>query len=148
MKKLSSVFYMLFGFGFAVLAVMMMFVPMASLSNGSILSAAQMFWGKGVYGGAWPAFVGYMLILAGGLTMGIMALPFIQPSTKTEKIVLISAGATILAGMALVGLIFVEYSANNGYYKTLDYFHAGYYLTLAFSAIAVAADVIALVLDW
>ena len=148
MNKLSSVFYMLFGLGFAVLAVLMMFVPMASLSNGYIVSGAQMFWGKGVNGGAWPAFVGYMLILVGGLTMGVMALPFIQPSTKTEKIVLISAGAAIFIGAVLVGLIFVEYSANNGYYKNLDYFHAGYYLTLAFSAIALASDVVALVLDW
>ena len=149
MKNLSSVFYMLIGFGFAVLAVLMMFVPIASLSGGFIYSAEKMFWGAGVYGGAWPAFVGYMLILVGGLGMAVLALPFIQPTIKAEKIVLISCGALILIGAVLVALIYVEYKAFNGYQSNhLDYFAAGYYLTLAFSAIAVGADITALVLDW
>ena len=148
MKKLSSVFYMWFGLGFGLLAVFMMFVPIASLSGGYIVSAKELFWGDGLSGGAWPAFVGYMLILVGALMMGVMALPMIQPSTQTEKIVLISAGAMILIGGVLVGLIWVFYSANNGFYSYLDGYRAGYFLTLSFAAIAIAADAMALALDW
>ena len=146
MKKLSSVFYMWVGLGFGILAVLMMFVPTVYAAR--TLSAAQMFWGYGQYGGAWPAFMGYMFILIGALMTGVMALPFIQPSVKTEKIVLISSLVLTLAGMILVGLIYVEYSANNGPYRYFDYFLAGYYLTLIFAAILAACDVMALVLDW
>ena len=148
MKRLSSVFYMWVGLGFGLLAVIMMFVPVASLSGGYIVAAKDLFWGDGVNGGAWPSFVGFMLIFVGALAMGVMALPMIQPSTSTEKIVLISSGAAILVGGILVGLIYVFYHANNGFYSFLDSYHAGYFLALSFAAIAIVADVMALVLDW
>ena len=147
MKKLSSVFYMWVGLGFGLLAVLMMFVPVAQLA-GSIVSSKEMFFGNEVYGGAWPSFVGYMFILVGALMMGVMALPMIQPSSQTEKIVLISAGALLLVGGVLVGLIHVLYEANNGFAPYLDNYCAGYFLALSFTAVAIAMDVIALVLDW
>ena len=147
MKKLSSVFYMWVGLGFGLLAVLMMFVPVAQLS-GSIVSSKELFFGNGVYGGAWPSFVGYMFILVGALMMGVMALPFIQPSSSTEKIVLISAGALLLVGGVLVGLIHVLYEANNGFHPYLDNYCAGYFLALSFTAVAIAMDVVALMLDW
>ena len=78
----------------------------------------------------------------------VMALPFVQPSTSTEKIVLISAGALLLVGGVLVGLIHVLYEANNGFAPYLDNYCAGYFLALSFTAVAIAMDVIALVLDW
>ena len=136
------------GLGFGLLAVFMMFVPVASLAGGYIVSAKELFWSDGLSGGAWPSFVGYMLILVGALMMGVMALPMVQPSTQTEKIVLISAGALIIIGGALVCLIYVFYSANNGFYSYLDSYKAGYFLTLSFAAVAIAADAIALALDW
>ena len=111
MKKLSSVFYMWVGLGFGLLAVLMMFVPFVKMS-GDILAAKSLFFGNEVYGGAWPSFVGFMFILVGALMMGIMALPMIQPSSQTEKIVLISAGVLLLVGGILVGLIHVLYEAN------------------------------------
>ena len=147
MKKLSSVFYMWVGLGFGLLAVLMMFVPVANV-NGSIVASKDLFFGSGVYGGAWPSFVGYMFILVGALMMGVMALPFIQPSSSTEKIVLISAGGLILVGAVLVGLIHVLHTAMNGFYQYLDNYCAGYFLALSFAAIALAADAMALALDW
>ena len=147
MKKLSSVFYMWVGLASGLIAVLMMFVPVACYS-GTTLSASQMFWGNGYNGGAWPAFVGYMLILVGAIMMGVIALPFMEPSIRAEKIVLISAGALILIGTILVGLITVEYAANNGIYQYLDYLAAGFYLSLFFSLVSLACDVVALVLDW
>ena len=147
MKKLSSVFYMWIGLALGILAVLMMFVPIASYS-GTTLAATHMFWGEGQSGGAWPAFVGYMFILVGAIMTGVMALPIIQPTVKAEKIVLITSGALILVGVILVSLITVEYSANNGYYDYFDYFLPGYYLTLVFGLGAAGMDVVALVLDW
>ena len=81
--------------------------------------------------------------------MGVMALPFIQPSIKLEKIVLISSGALILIGLLLASLVTVEYPLLGGsFYGNFGYFLPGFYLTIAFSLGAIAMDVIALVLDW
>ncbi len=149
MKNLSSVFYMWVGLGLGILSVFMMFVPFAVYDGGTVIAARHMFWGLGESGGAWPAFVGYMLILVGALMMGVMALPFIQPTIKAEKIVLIFSIGAILVGLILVGLISVEYPLLGGtFYNHLDYFHAGFYLTIVFGLGAIAMDVIALVLDW
>lgn len=149
MKKLSSVFYMIIGLVLGLLAVLMELVPFASYDSGTVVAARHLFWGIGTEGGAWPAFVGYMLILLGSLMMGFMALPFIQPSIKTEKIVLISAAALILVGLILACLITVEYPSLGGtYYGIFDYFLAGFYLTIVFSLGAIAMDIIALRLDW
>lgn len=149
MKNLSSVFYMWVGLGLGVLSVLMMFVPFAVYDGGTIIAARHMFWSLGESGGAWPAFVGYMLILLGALMMGVMAMPFIQPTIKAEKIVLISSIAAILIGAVLVGLITVEYPLLGGtFYSNLDYFHVGFYLTMVFAIGAIVMDVIALVLDW
>ena len=137
------------GLGLGVLSVLMMFVPFAVYDGGTIIAARHMFWSLGESGGAWPAFVGYMLILLGALMMGVMAMPFIQPTIKAEKIVLISSIAAILIGAVLVGLITVEYPLLGGtFYSNLDYFHVGFYLTMVFAIGAIVMDVIALVLDW
>ena len=137
------------GLGLGIFSVLMMFVPFAVYDGGTIIAAQHMFWAFGQSGGAWPAFVGYMLILVGALMMGVMALPFIQPTIKAEKIVLISSACAILVGLILVGLISVEYQALGGtLYSHLDYFHAGFYLTIVFGLGAIAMDIIALVLDW
>ena len=149
MKKLSSVFYMWIGLALGVIAVLMMFIPFAVYDGGTVIAARHMFWGLGTEGGAWPAFVGYMLILVGAIAMGVMALPFIQPTIKAEKIVLISSGSLILLGTILACLVTVLYPLMGGtYYANFNYFHAGFYLTLVFGLGAVAMDVIALVLDW
>lgn len=149
MKKLSSVFYMWIGFAAGILAVLMMFLPCLAFNSGNtIVSAKDLFWGEGTAGGAWPAFVGYMLILFGSLITGILALPFIQPTVKAEKIVLISSAICLLAGAVLVGLIKVEYFANNGYYRYFSYYAAGYFITLSLAAITFICDIIALMLDW
>ena len=132
-----------------ILAVFMMFVPFANYDGGTIVAARHLFWGMGQSGGAWLSFVGYMFILVGSIMMGVMALPVIQPSIKTEKIVLISSGAIILVGALLVGLTTVEYSALGGtLYDHLEYFMPGFYLSLFFALVAAGMDVIALVLDW
>ena len=149
MKKLSSVFYMLIGLGLGVLAVLMMLIPFASYDGGTTIAARHLFWSVGTEGGAWPAFVGYMLILAGAIAMGIVALPFVQLSTTTEKIILISSGAAMFVGMILACLVTVEYPLLGGsFYGHFDYFLPGFYLTLFFSLGAIAMDVIALILDW
>ena len=135
-------------FALGVLAVFMMFVPMAVYDGGFIISAKTMFFGDGYNGGAWLSFVGYMLILAASIGVGVLALPVIEPSAKVEKIVLISASALVLVGAILVALIQNFYSANNGVYQNFEHFHVGYYLTLIFSAGAIGMNTVALALDW
>ena len=151
MKKLSdlsSVFYMWVGFALGIIAVFMMFVPMAVYDGGFIISAKTMFFGDGYNGGAWLSFVGYMLILAASIGVAVLALPVVSPSSKVEKIVLISAIGLVLIGMVLVALIQAFYKMNNGAYQNFEYFHSGFYLTIFFSLAAIAMDVVALVLDW
>lgn len=148
MKRLSSIFYMWMSFAIGLIAVLMMFVPMAVYDGGFVVSARSLFFGDGYNGGAWLAFLGYMLILLASIGVAILALPVITPSAKVEKIVLISASALVLLGAIFVALIQVNYKANGGVYQNFEHFHVGYYLTLLFSLGCIGLNTYAMILDW
>ena len=151
-NKLSSVFYLWFAFGLGLLAVLMMFVPTLTNEFGDITSAKALFFPSYGPKGVWPTFVGFMLILAAALASGIIALPFVQPSAKVEKIVLISSIAALVIGAISIGLISVFYGAFNNFDVGFELesfkFYPGYFLALAFSVAAAVMDFIAVKLDW
>ncbi|MFA7032082.1 MAG: hypothetical protein WC201_00750 [Bacilli bacterium] len=155
MKKLSSIFYMWFGFGAAIASVLAMFLPFIRVDNAD--KPATFFFFNGVGGltyGAWPSFVGFMLILVAGLALGIMALPIVQPSAKMEKIVLISAFVSLVVGFFLVAFMGVMYTWLNTSViahptsPIITYYLAGFYITLICAGLAAVANFIALKLDW
>ncbi|HKM10088.1 MAG TPA: hypothetical protein VJY86_00555 [Bacilli bacterium] len=155
MKKLSSVFYMWFGFGSAIVSVLAMFLPFITMDSG--IKPATFFFFDGPGGltlGAWPAFIGFMLILLAGLALGVMGLPFFVPTAKVEKIVLISSLVSLVIGLALVASIGALYVYLNTEYiahpssPIIIYYHAGYYISLLGAALAAVANFIALKLDW
>ena len=151
MRKLSSVFYMWVGFGCAAVATLCMFLPFLSREGGSY-NAIPFFY-NGSFGtfenGAWASLLGFMLILAGGIALAVIALPFIQPSAKVEKIVLISSIAALVIGTVLALMLKPLYCmANDGVSYALGSYLVGFYFTLILSLLAIASAVIALLLDW
>jgi len=152
MKKVSSVFFMWMGFALAIVATLAMFIPFQEIYAAS-RSAADLFFGNtAIPNGAWPAFVGYMLLLLGGIALAIMALPVLQPSAKTEKIVLISSIAAIVVGVILISLTpvwLVEFNRliawNNG---SIGWFLPGWYITVILGLGAAVMAVMAAKLDW
>ena len=104
-SKLNSVVFMGIGSFLAIIAVLLMFAPgIQGLSE--IVSSADVFFGQVgsvcFENGAWPVFVGYMLILLGALIMGIIALPIVKISSKLEKAFLFTAIASLFVGAILV----------------------------------------------
>lgn len=148
MKKLSSIFYMWFGFGSAIIAVLAMLFPFINV-DGSIKPATYFFFnGPGDTSiGAWPAFVGFMLILLAGLSLGTMAFPFVQPTAKVEKIVLISSFIGLVIGFFLVAFMGVLFALFNSGVVVIVYLF-GYYISLIGIGLAAIANFIALKLDW
>lgn len=149
MKKFSSVFYMWFGFGFALAAVLAMFLPFIKVS-GDMKAATYFFFDYDIlFKGAWPSFAGFMLMLVSGLTMGVIALPFVSLTSKLEKILLIASAISLALGLVLVGLIGVFYFGFNlDAGLIIEYYSIGYYLALIFSGFSLATNIIALKLDW
>ena len=149
MKKLSSVFYMYFGAGSAMLAVLAMFLPCVSV-DGTIKQAAACFWnsGAGNIHGAWVSFIGFMLVLLAGLALFVLALPFMQPTAKQEKLLLISSLALFVVGGFLVILLPVFYQSANPVFVSSVVPYPGLYIFLFLDLITIACNVMALVLDW
>ena len=143
--RLDSVVYMWISFGLIFLAVLMMFVPTFQ-AEGQTYNIVTSF------EHCWPSFIGYMLILVGGIMTAILALPNVQPSYDGEKLFLIVASALEVVGVALVMTCVLwwsilsygkpEYITHSGYF-----IHAGSYITMSLSALAVACNVRALWLD-
>lgn len=150
--KLDSVVYMWISFGLIVVAVLMMFVPLYT-AEGVVFSATHNggFFGNALHEGAWPSFIGYMLILVGGLITGVLALPFVEPSYEGEKLVLVVASILEFIGAALVMTCVVWYCLLNGQPELIThsgyYIQAGSYITMSFSVLAIACNVRAIILD-
>lgn len=146
MKKtqLSSTVFMWITFGLGIVGILMMFVPCVYI-DAKPTSATNIFFSVGNEVGAWPSFIGYMLLVAGTLATGFVALPMFQPSRKLEMILLVSATASIIVGTILVMLMGVFYSSFNGKFAALL---AGPYITLGLSVCSIAANVYAIRLDW
>ena len=149
MKKLSSVFYMGVGVAISLLAVLTMHLPFLQV-DGSIVSASSIFWssGAGTIKGAWPAFVGFMLILASAIALLILALPYVQPSAKVEKIVLISVLTFQIVGAILVLFVGVIYSSMNPIEVSTVSLCPGWFIFLVLMLLDLGCSVMALVLDW
>ena len=152
-NKLDSVVFMWISFGLTLLAVLMMFVP-AFIAEGQTYNAISGFFNSesGTYKGAWPAFIGYMLILAGGLATGVLALPTIQPSYGAEKLTLLIASVLEAIGIFLVMMCVVWWCLLN--YGNVDYvthsgyhLHAGSYICGSLSILAILCNIRALFLD-
>ena len=149
-NKLDSVVFMWIGFALAILAVLMMFVPVYKI-EGQIYNAVNGFFGSYTEVGSWPTFVGYMLILVGGLLTAYVALPFFEPSYSGEKLLLIIASVLEAVGIALVMCAVVWYCLLNGQPELIT--HSGYYplagayITGSLSLLAIACNAYALHLD-
>lgn len=152
--KASSVVYMWIAFGCGFIAWLMMFCPALNdtvRGNGPIAATSIFFPSMGgVTQGAWPAFIGYMLVIFAMLANGILALPFVQPSAKTEKIVLFSSLGAEFVGLVLVSLISVEYCGLNGSWTSLagSYIMGGTITFIVFDVLMMAATGLAIHQDW
>jgi len=147
MRKVSSVVFMWIAFGIGVIAVLMMFTPAVN-AGGTNYSATSCFFdsASGLAKGAWTCFVGYMLILAATIVNAVLGLPMVQPSAKTEKIVLISSIAAYVIGIVLVMTVAAVLTSLNN--LVMCYLQAGSYLAMSFSILCIVCDCVALKLDW
>ena len=143
--RLDSVAYMWISFGLIFLATLMMFVPTfkAEGQTYNIVSSFQY---------CWPSFIGYMLILVGGLMTAVLALPTVQPSYGGEKLILILASVLEFIGAALVMTCVLWFAVLR--YGKPEYIthagsliHAGSYITPSLSALAICCNCRALWLD-
>lgn len=151
-KVITSETMMLIGFLFAVLAISMMFVP--AIDGKIINSSVDIFFdrpGADIRVGVWPVFVGYMLITLGGIILLIMALPFVKPTLKLEKAILIITIILLTAGAVLCFITYNLVIIMNNFSSGLQNVYsplAGPYLAGIFSLISAGCTVWALKLDW
>ena len=119
--QVSSVVFMWFSVVLSLIALLMMFVPQihyfgrdyaatynnlffnGKISSGSIYSI-----------GAWPSFVGYILIAIAVVVIFVLALPTFQPSFETEKIMLFGGIGLNTLGSLLVWFTLIWYAIAQG----------------------------------
>ena len=146
MKRLSSVRFMAFSVVLGLLSLLMMFVPLFK-AGGTVYNATTGFFdsGSGIAGtnGAWPAFVGFMLILVSTAAVFIISLP-IKISFGVEKLVLIGGSILDLIGLVLIMLITVEWCGINNWIMSPSngaWLYPGSYLASFFALLAVCCNV-------
>jgi len=152
MKKLNSVWFMWFAFAAGVIAVLMMFAPCVDVGKGYICGANSIFFNSGTAPGsrgAWPAFIGYMLILAGTLAAGVIALPVVKISFKAERCILYTAAVAEVVGIVLAALIGVWYGLLNGRVSSIPSYtlYPGTYIMIVFGLAAAVFSIIAVQYD-
>jgi len=151
-SKLSSTFYKWFAFGLGIVSVLAMFLPFMTNEDLAVKDAPSFFWDIGTIKGAWPAFVGFMLILAGSIAIGVLATPFFNFKEKVEKIVLISSLAAMFVGVILVIFLQGMYSGFNGGktgWQLSDFtYQAGFYISVFAGVGAIGMGGVAVALDW
>ena len=154
-ETLSSVWYMGFAFLFGLIAMLMMFAP--AFYNTCVgfrpYAATEVFFDAagGLVKGAWPAFLGYMLVTLGFVATGIIALPIIRPSAKLEKVILIGSVICEFAGLILVSLILVEYNGFNNVASEIaakSYLKGGTISFIVFDILTMCSTAMAALLDW
>ena len=152
-EKLNSVIFMWIGVFIAIVAVLLMFAP-GLVVSARTYSSAVLFWnrpGAAFPNGAWPVFVGYMLILVGALIMGIIALPIVTIQVKAEKICLISAISAIAIGAILIMCIrpiLVGCNPNSAALANLIDCKPAPYIAGVFALLAAGCGGAALAYDW
>ncbi len=148
----SSVTLMIVSCVFLFLAVIMMFFPNIichSLPR-DVYAAFRIFFNNQAqagFKGAWPVFVGYMLLLACAILTLFMALPFWQYDYKTERILFITLTVCELVGAALIGLINVWLFAMNDIPLEQMIMHVGPYAVMALSVVCAAFNIWCIQLD-
>ena len=151
-SKLSSTFYKWFAFGLGIVSVLAMFLPFMTNEDLAVKDAPSFFWDIGTIKGAWPSFVGFMLILAGSIAIGVLATPFFNFKEKVEKIVLISSLAAMFVGVILVIFLQGMYSGFNGGktgWQLSDFtYQAGFYISVFAGVGAIGMGGVAVALDW
>lgn len=151
MRKYSSIFYMWIGFGAGIIATLSMFMPYLS-REGGIYRATSFFYNNnwGFEKGAYLSLVGFIFILLAAIGLGALALPFVQPSAKVKKLILISLICLSFSGMLFALLLKPIYAGLNPTvpYYVLGHYLAGFYFTLIFGLFTTASGVVALLLDW
>lgn len=152
--QLSSAVFLWIAFGLGVIAVLMMFVPLASV-GGDPLNCTKLFFDQGASiarsRGAWPAFIGFMLILLATLISGLVAFPTFQPSIQLEKALLVISTILFLVGTALEMLVVVWWCLINECPDCITkpgyHLYPGSYIAGVFSIIAAGLNIGALKLD-
>lgn len=145
-ETLSSVWYMGFAVVFGLIAMFMMFAPNFYFS-GKVYSGVETFF-PNIFNGAWPAFLGYMLVTLGFVATGLMALPIVKPSAKVEKVVLIGSIICELVGLFLVAFIMNEYLGFNNFASSTAYLKGGVISFIVFDSLTICSTLMAAVLDW
>ena len=149
MRKLNSVWFMGFSVVLGLLATLMMVVPLFK-AGGTVYNCNNAFFDSGSgllgYKGAWPSFIGFMLIVVTTIAVFIISLPVVNISFKTEKIVLIGGSVLEVIGLILIMLITVFWNGFNGWNYDMGNginLYVGSYLAAGFSLLAVCCNVIA-----
>ena len=149
-NRFDSVIMMWISFALAIIAVLMMFVPVYKI-EGQVYNAINGFFGSTTENGSWPTFVGYMLILVGALLVGFLALPFFEPSYGAEKLLLIVASILELVGIALVMCAVIWWCLLNGKAELITHKNyiplAGAYITGGLSLLSIFSNFYAIKLD-
>lgn len=151
-NRLSSVVFMWIGFASAIIATLMMFVPLYSI-GGQIHTVIVNggFFGNVSENGAWPTFIGFMLILIGGLLTGFLALPSIQPTYSFEKLLLIISSILEIVGIVLVMCCVIWWCLLNGQPSLISHYgyypKAGSYVASGLALVTVACNLYAIKLD-
>lgn len=151
-QQISSVAIMWISFALTIISVLVMFVPLMQC-QGTVYAAAcnNAFFGNSIIKGAWPSFIGYMLVLVSSIMVMILALPFFQPSFQAEKCILITATVLDVVGSALIWMIVLFWCAFNGNLSTMmsgQYFPlAGTYIAGILSLVGAGLNIYALKLD-
>ena len=144
MKKLNSVWFMAFSVIAGLLALLMMFFPLFE-DGAHVYNATNGFFdnGNGFVKGAWPTFLGFMLILLTTVSTFVISLPVMKISITTEKIVLIGGAILNLVGLVLIMLITVFWCSFNNLPLSVGTLSFGSYLASFFALLAGAFNVIA-----
>lgn len=149
MRKLNSVWFMAFSVVLGLLSLLMMFVPLFN-ARGTVYNATTGFFNSGFTAGAWPAFVGFMLILVTTIAVFVISLPNVQISFKTEKLVLLGGAFLNVIGLVLIMLITVEFNGFNewryAFGKDIQ-LYPGAYLASFFALLAAGCNIVALNYD-
>lgn len=150
-KEINSVGLMWIGILCSALAILMMFVPSISLINGKIYNSSQIFFdsvGKDI-NGAWPTFVGYMMIVVSLIPVVVIAVPSVNISINVEKIILIGASVVMVVGSVIIMLNQLWFSLINDMIDSFTKLNTlpGPYLTLLFSLLSSGLYIFALKKD-
>jgi hypothetical protein len=148
-EKINNTLFLWIGVGLVVLTMIMIGIPAIEVDG--TRNSGEIFWNQvASWQGSWPLFLGYMLVLAAGISMGLIAIGVINIDQLMQRIILICAAVLLLIGAILMFAfkeIFLEingWSQMANIYKT----YAGPYIAGSLSVVASLSAITAIALDW